>query len=73
MIQNRTAEISKNVIEETAIKTANFIGTIYFPIMIDTLLLRPLLKLHYTSPNYTSLHFTQLHFTTVVDTSLLPI
>ena len=57
-------ENGKNVINETAIKAANFISSIYLLIMIDTLLLRA--SLHFTTLVDTSLNsiyiFTQLHF-----------
>jgi len=49
------------MIYEKVIKAAKFMRSVYFLIMLDTLLLR------------LSLHFTQLHFTTLVDTSLPPI
>jgi hypothetical protein len=45
MAQNRTVGIRQNVINETAIQAANFISSVYPPIMIETLSVRPSLHL----------------------------
>jgi hypothetical protein len=79
MIQNGTKRIWKNVINETAIYTANFIWYIYIYIYIFIYLYinngrHPVTKtftpLHYTSLHYTSLHFTTLHTTSLHFTTL---
>jgi len=72
VIQNRTKEICKNVINERAIQAANFISSIYLLIMVNTMLLRPSLRfttLHPTTLHSTSLHLSTLHF---VPFKLLP-
>ena len=40
MIRNGSKRIWKNVINETAIKTAHFVRSVYILIKLDTLLLR---------------------------------
>jgi len=71
------------MINEKAIKPANFMWSLYPLIMLGTLLLR-LTTFHYTSlvttivdtslpPIQTSPNYTSLHVTTLVDTSLPPI
>jgi hypothetical protein len=69
MIKNGNKRTWKNVINGKAISAANIIWSLYFPIMLDTLLLRPSLHftpLQYTCRHFTSSHlnFTQIHFTT---------
>jgi len=52
------------VINETDIQAANFIWSVYFIILVDTLLLRP--SLHFTTlhpPNFTPLRYTCQNFT----------
>ena len=49
------------MINEKAIKSANYIWPIYLLIMLDTLLLRP--SLHFTPLHFTPLHYACRHFT----------
>jgi len=72
----------KNVINQKAIKAANFIWSVYLLIMLDTLLLRPSLqfttlsfgltpfKFPATPFHLTSLHFTSHHYTSPHITTL---
>jgi len=49
------------MINEKAIKAANFMWSVYLLIMLNTLLLR--LSLHFTQLHFTPLHYTCRHFT----------
>jgi hypothetical protein len=53
----------RKVINEKAIEAANFILSMYLLLMVDTLLLRTSLPLHYTSPSY--IHPTSLQLSTL--------